>query len=306
MGTLVGDEDIVGDGHAAGIRVLDNHAGRHLETAHAFPGGVGVGDIVVRQLLALQLPVMRERAGGRLRFNIERCLLMRVLAVTHCLRLRVAQVEPVGKGLQAGLLAFLYRQRGEVVGDHAVIFGGMRERFFSERKTGCGCCGAVMHRHLFHQARVVAGIGDDGDEAIILGGSAHHRRPADVDIFNRIVQCDIRFGDSRGEWIQIHHHHIDGRNMVRGHCFRMVGQVAARQDAAMHLGVQGLDAAVHHFRKAGVVADLGDCHAVILQQLGGAAGGKNLYVVTGKKFGELEHARFIGHADQGAPDADKG
>ena len=41
-----------------------------------------------------------------------------------------------------------------------------------------------------------------------------------------------------------------------GHGGNMLGQVAPRQDAAMHLGMQRLDPTVEHFREAGVLADI--------------------------------------------------
>ena len=36
--------------------MLDDHAGRHVEALDAFPCRIGVGDVVVAELLALQLP----------------------------------------------------------------------------------------------------------------------------------------------------------------------------------------------------------------------------------------------------------
>ena len=48
-----------------------------------------------------------------------------------------------------------------------------------------------------------------------------------------------------------------GRNAVLFQRGDVLRQVAARQDAAVHLRVQRLDAAVEHFRKAGVVGDFG-------------------------------------------------
>ena len=45
----------------------------------------------------------------------------------------------------------------------------------------------------------------------------------------------------------------------------------------MHLRVQGLDPAVHHFRKAGVVGHFGDRQAIVLQQAIGAPGRQQLH-----------------------------
>jgi hypothetical protein len=66
-----------------GIRVLDDDAGRLFELAHAFPGGVGVGDVVVAEFLALQLREGGERARHRPQIAVERRLLMRVFAVAQ-------------------------------------------------------------------------------------------------------------------------------------------------------------------------------------------------------------------------------
>ena len=82
----------------------------------------------------------------------------------------------------------------------------------------------------------------------------------------------------------------------------MLGQVAPRQDAAMHFRMQGLDPAVEHFRKAGVFADVDDREAGVAQHLGGAAGGQDFDAGSGERAGEFDQAGFIGHADQGAFD----
>ena len=56
--------------------------------------------------------------------------------------------------------------------------------------------------------------------------------------------------------------------------FEMIGLVAPREETPVDLGVQGLDAALHHFRKTGVVADLGHGDAFALEEFGGSTGGK--------------------------------
>ncbi len=69
------------------------------------------------------------------------------------------------------------------------------------------------------------------------------------------------FGDGGSERVEVHADQVDGRDAVGVDGGHVLGQVAAGQDAAMHLRVQGLDAAVEHFREAGVVADFGDGQA---------------------------------------------
>src|SRR5205085_12587565 len=85
------------DRDAARIGVLDDDArGRRVsgaEALHAFPGGVGVGDVVVRQLLALELPGGDERAGRRMQVAVARRALAGVLAVAKVLQLDEAAVR---------------------------------------------------------------------------------------------------------------------------------------------------------------------------------------------------------------------
>ena len=83
-------------------------------------------------------------------------------------------------------------------------------------------------------------------------------------------------------------------------CHHRLVDAAPAQDAAVDLGMQGLDPAVHHFRKAGVIGDFDDGDAVFGQQLGGAAGGEDFDAQAGKGAGEIDDAGFVGNADQGA------
>ena len=64
----------------------------------------------------------------------------------------------------------------------------------------------------------------------------------------------------------------------------------------MHLGVQGLDPAIQHLRKAGEVRDLGHRDPSLPQGLGGAPGGQNLHLAASQKLAELDDAAFIGDA----------
>ncbi len=62
--------------------MFDDDAGRSLELGHQLIGGVGVGDVVVAQLLALDLGGVGH-ARTLLAGAVEGAGLMRVLAVTQ-------------------------------------------------------------------------------------------------------------------------------------------------------------------------------------------------------------------------------
>jgi hypothetical protein len=61
--------------------VFDDDTSGNLEAPTTLPSGVCVGDVVIRELLALKLFVVGECSGGWMFFNIKRRVLMRILAI---------------------------------------------------------------------------------------------------------------------------------------------------------------------------------------------------------------------------------
>ena len=77
---------------------------------------------------------------------------------------------------------------------------------------------------------------------------------------------------------------------------RHVGrQLAAGQQAAVHLGVQGLHAAVQHFRELGDFGHLGHGQAFLGQQLRSATGGQQLDAQGVQGFGKVNNAGLVGY-----------
>ncbi len=96
---------------------------------------------------------------------------------------------------------------------------------------------------------VLIGRCQHADVVPVLGRGTQHGRAADIDVLDGLFQRAIGFGDGRFEGIEIQHQQVDRRDAQLGHdC--VIGAAAAEQ-AAMDLRVQGLDAAVHDFGKAG-------------------------------------------------------
>ena len=69
---VVRRERVACDRDAARIRVLDDDARRLGELTHAFERGIAVGDVVVRQRLALQLRRAADARARRVRDRVER------------------------------------------------------------------------------------------------------------------------------------------------------------------------------------------------------------------------------------------
>ena len=107
---------------------------------------------------------------------------------------------------------------------------------------------------------------------MVLGGGAHHGGPADVDVLDGVVIAAVGPRHGGRERVQIHREQVDGLDVVIAH--HVLVDAAAPEQTAVDLGMQGLDAAAHDFRKAGVLGHFLHRDAVTDQQLGGAPGGQ--------------------------------
>src|SRR5262249_45833954 len=111
---------------SARVGVLDERRRRFLELIHHPNCGVEIEQIRVRQLFALQDRISRMRADAR----VERCLLMRVLAIAKVANLAQIDREAIGESdggdaRESCGVCFYGAERG---GDRAVIARGVSER----------------------------------------------------------------------------------------------------------------------------------------------------------------------------------
>ena len=127
---------------------------------------------------------------------------------------------------------------------------------------------------------------------------AQHRRTADVDVLDRLLERAVGFRHRALERIQVQHQQIDRRNAQLGH-HRVIG-AAATEQAAVDLRMQGLDATVHDFREAGHVAHVAHRDTGVAQRFGAAAGGKQLNAGGDEPLAQLDQAGLVRHAEQSA------
>jgi hypothetical protein len=140
---------------------------------------------------------------------------------------------------------------------------------------------------------VVDGVDDHGHVLPVLGSGAQHGGAADVDVLDGVFQRAVGLGGGLGEGVQVDDQQVDGADAVlleRGHVLR---QVAAGQEAAVHARVQGLDAAVQHFREAGDLRPPRSRAGLSGQQLGGAAGGQQLDALSVQGLGKFDDAGLV-------------
>ncbi len=265
-----------------------------FERLHAFPRGIAVADVVVRELLALELARGGDGAGHGLLVAIERRRLVRILAVAKVLHLRDLKVECVRKCCRRPVGA----ARGQPVRDRAVV--GRRVREGLARK-----CEArrrrerPARRELSEQRRIVRRVDDNADVLPVLRRGAHQRRAADVDVLDRIVERASRLRHRGAERVQVDDDEVDRRDRMlleRGDVRRIV---TARENAAVHLRMQRLHAPIEHFRKAGVIADLRHREAGVGERVRGAASRQEPDAELREAAREVDDPGLVGHGQQG-------
>jgi len=273
--------------------MFDDDAGWRLETFYAFPGCIGVGEIVVGEFLALQLAGRDQGARRGMQIAIQRCALMRIFAITQILHFHEAAIGLCGKfaARAVGL------QRRQIIADGCIVIRDAIEGRHRQCKARAVRQCATGTPQFVEHGVVLCRVGDYADAAPVLGGRAHHGRAADVDVFDGVFQRAARLGNGRLERIEIDHQQVDGWNFRSGQRLHVGSYFAPRQQPAMDARMQRLDAAIEHFRETRVIGHFGDRESRIAQHFGGAAGGQQCNAETGQRSGEFENAGLVGDAD---------
>ena len=106
---------------AAGIGMFDNHASRLDEGFDAFQCRIGIGDVVVRQLFALQLLGGRDGGFRGAWVDVEGGFLVRVFTVTHVLGFVELSIEGAREGRRLLECRAFLGDFAKIIGNRAII-----------------------------------------------------------------------------------------------------------------------------------------------------------------------------------------
>ena len=266
--------------------MLQTNAEGLIELAHDSQRSVGILDIVVRKLLAVQLLGRSERERNGLLLGIEHRLLVGVLTVAQ----RLLEVELQEELLvQAGLLA-------HVGSDHRIVLSRVGVGLGRELQTALLLRVAEL-LDLGQNLVVILGVANHRYIVPVLGSRTQHRRTADIDILNGLLDRYALLLNRLTEGIEVHAHQVDKLDSVLLQRLKMALVIAASQQTAMHLGVQRLHAAVANLGEARYVADVDYLHAALLEQLHRAARGDHLPAQRAEALGKLHHATLVAYTN---------
>ena len=264
---------------------------RAAELGDQLGGAFDVQHVRVGKLLALELVENVPEAA------VQAGFLVGVVPVAQFLVQGRADAE-AALGAFRALVA-------QVVGDGVVVIGGAHEHLHCQVFAGFQGRVSLVGLHFIQNARVVRGIGHDGDGGVVLGGGTEHGRAADVDLFNRFLQRDVRLGDGFLKGVQVHADQVNGLDAVFLRLAHMLFIVAAVQQAPVHHGVKRLQASFKQFRFPGIVGNFNHRKAQAFQESGGAAGGNKLYSKLVQALGKLLQAGLVGNGYQCALNSHK-
>jgi hypothetical protein len=136
---------------------------------------------------------------------------------------------------------------------------------------------------------------------VVFGSGADHGGAADIDV----LHDRLKIGAARDgglERIEIDHEQIDAFDPVRPHGMSVARLVAIPEKRAMDFRVQRLDPAIHDFREAGDVRNVGHRDARRTQGARRSTGRDQLNAEPGKPAREVGKTGLVGDGNQGAAD----
>ena len=167
---------------------------------------------------------------------------------------------------------------------------------FCRKTQTCLFCRVAVGADLVEHCRVIVGFAHHCHALAVLGRGAEHGGTAYVDVLDCVGKCDVGFGDSCLERIEVHAHEVDETDAVLGKLFHVAFKVAASQKGTVHLGVERLYASAADFGKTCDLAYAGHFKTAVEKHLHGASGGDDLPSHFLEGTGEIDHTPLIAYA----------
>ena len=290
QGVLAGLREIRMDSGTTRVVVLHHRCGRLIESADDIQCRIQVKQIVVRQFLPAELSRRDEIRRSNGWVGIQCGPLMRILAVPQ-LRFAPERKVSAGRKLSADRIAT------HVVGDRSIVRRGMIERITGQLGTQrhrCPTGGIELSKNL----AVLLGAGGDRDIAMILRRGTHKTRSADIDLLHAVGPARSHSSSRRGEGVQVDDDQIKRNHPVFFDRIHVIITVADRQNAAKDFRMQRLHPPIHHLRKSGVLRDVTDIDARLLQVSPRATGAVDRHTGSLQSGAQIGQPKFVADTDQ--------
>jgi hypothetical protein len=245
----------------------------------------------------VQLVGLRDAGRGGL-VHVEGGLLVRVFAVAE--HLGALQGEAGVGGPVDDAVAVLVEELARGPAGHGgVVSCGVCEGLGGQPASGLQVKPAGSGG--LHHGTVRRRVHHDRDGGVVLRGGAHHRGAPDVDLLDDVVLRGARLHRFH-ERVEVHDDEVERLDVHRRERVHVGRDAAVGEDAAVDARVEGLDAAVQHFRGAGDFLDFLHRDAGGGDLLGGGAGGDDLDAGVVQAPRELLQTGLVVDRNQGPAD----
>ena len=283
--------------------MLDNYHRRLLELLRQLPTCVQVHKVVEAQFLALQLRCAGNAQPRAVR--IKRRPLVRVFPVTQ--RLRQPKIDAKrsrqGRRIRSGnsIRRWSLANRIQRIRNRRIVRRGRRKSLPRQPPASLPAQTAARSPQLLSQRRVIAHPRHNRHVFKILGRGTNHRRSANVDVLNQVAERHSRLRRRLFKRIEIHHHHVDRLNSMRGHRGLVLLVSADVKQSSVYARMQRLHAPVQHLRKTRQIADVPYRQSRFAQRPRRSARRHQLHPKASQRLGKLHQPRLIRNAQQRPP-----
>ena len=230
---------------------------------------------------------------------------MRILAVAQRLDLlerdRQDRRKCVGRPGQAGLVREVdaggRHPRRQLRRDPGVVGRGVAERLDCQGSPqAVGHAAAVGDRG--EDRGIAIGRRHDRQAGLVLRRGADHRRPADVDLLDELVERDPGSLGGGGERVEVHHDELERSDRCRCQLAAMIDEPPIGEDAGVDPGMERLDPPVEHLRRTRYRRDVRHGQARVAERAGGAAGRDELEAGRDEASSEVDEPGLVRHGQE--------
>ena len=157
--------------------------------------------------------------------------------------------------------------------------------------------GIARNAYFAQNLRIIVGVAHHRHVGPVLGRRTQHRGAPDVDVLDGVLHLHAGFGNRFAERVEVDADHVDEPDAVLLQRPQMLGIVAARQQTAVHLGMEGLDPSVADFGESRHLADVQHFNTAVAQQFHRSARGDHLPAQLAQAPGELHDAPLVANTD---------
>ena len=159
---------------------------------------------------------------------------------------------------------------------------------------------AARAAQFVEQRSVIRGIDGDRHMGVVLGRGADHRRATDVDLLDRLRECDVGIRDGGLEWVEVDDDQVDRPNLLLLEVSLIALVISTGEDPAVDPRVKRFDSPAEHLGTVREFRNVDDREARVSQCTRGATGGDQFDTEFRESSPQFDQAGLVGDGQKRA------